>query len=159
MQSLRISDVKLVDVLPLVAIMMIMIMVVPSSLWNHPLNDAKYDGFDPNLIYMNENGGLIRVTPDVLELSAVPPESNPYVHLLTTPFDKLKINFDVQILNNEPSTYPLRIDLWSARNGSGYFLEFCHSPDNLLRSGVIIDGVANQILAGGSEIKSEIVGV
>ena len=157
MRSPKISDLSSVGLFPFVALMMILIMLVPSSYWNHPINDSEYSGFDKNLIYLNENGGLIRFTPDLLEISALP-QSKPTVHLLTTPFDKLKIDFDVRILENEPFTYPLRIDLWSARNGSGTFIEFGNSSNNLLQSGIIIDGVSALSLMDGSEVKRETIG-
>ena len=55
--------------IPIVAIFVIILMLVPPDIWNHPKIDAIYEGFDPNLIYASSNGnsesnGIIEVNPN-----------------------------------------------------------------------------------------------
>ena len=75
-------------VVPGVALLILVLMLVPADFWDQPNNDAVYQGFDSNLVYINQEGqgsteGVVQISPESLKLIAVP-YSQPTVHLMTT---------------------------------------------------------------------------
>lgn len=136
--------------------MMFILIIIPAEFWNPPTHDSIYEGFDENLIFMDAGGnfpnnGLIEVTNNTMKITTVP-NSQPTIHLVTTPFDNFQIEFDVRILDNAPFSSPLKIGLWSPRSGSGYFVDFESSPTNLISTKLVTDGLASKILEGGEII-------
>lgn len=118
--------------LPVVALSILVLMLVPAEVWHNPENDAVYRGFDPNLIYVTEQGfgassGVVEVLPDTLTLTALP-NSEPTVHLVTTPLDRVEIALNVSIIESNANTTPLRIGIWTPRGNHGYFLNFGPAP-------------------------------
>jgi len=147
--------------IPLTALAMLALMLVPADAWRQPTDDAVYSGFDPNLIYVNARGdatadGVVRVQTESLQLTALP-DSQPTVHLVTSPLS-FRAAMDVRVLEGDAATTPFQMAIWSARNGSGYILEFGPPPENLVRARVIVNGTAAQTLMGGTTIKSEALG-
>ncbi|MGH2405163.1 MAG: hypothetical protein ACRDGN_11960 [bacterium] len=146
---------------PLTALAMLALMLVPAETWRQPADDAVYYGFDPNLMYVNTRGGapsegVVSVLPQSLELTALP-DSRPTVHLVTSPLN-FRAAMNVRVLEAGAATIPLRIDLWSPRNGSGYMVEFGPPPDHLVTAHTVANGAAGQTLTGGDVLKSEILG-
>ncbi|MEM2514616.1 MAG: hypothetical protein QXU81_09970 [Candidatus Bathyarchaeia archaeon] len=148
---------------PIVALVMLVVMLTPAEVWNHPAEDEVYHGFDPNVVYSDEKGyapytGAIEITHEFIKLTALP-NSQPTVHLITTPLKSFRVAMDVRILETQPSAIPLRIGIWSARTGSGYFLEFgSSSSGNFITTQTIAEGTAAQTLVGGKIIKNETLG-
>lgn len=145
----------------LVALSMLAVMLVPADTWHHPANDAVYSGFDPNLIFISRNGnapseGVVQVSPQSLKLTALP-DSQPTVHFVTSPLS-FRVAMNVRILETSEATVPFRIGIWSARTGSGYFLDFGPSPGNLVMAQTVVNGAPAQTLVGGHVTNSETLG-
>ncbi len=136
----------------ILGVLMFALWLTPYQLWERALYDAVYQGFDPNLIKIDRRGiaqseGVVEVSPDLLRLVAVP-ESNPRVRLGSTPKD-FNVSMDVKIVQSDPGTKPLSIDLWQWRNGATYSLAFGPSPSN---------HVIARAVQGTRVIKEEILG-
>ena len=155
----------LVWIVPIVAMSMLVLMVIPQDVWHHPVNDAIYQGFDPNLYYINAQGnssdkGVIDFTGQSMSLSTLP-NSNPTVTLVTSSvsFDS---TVDVRILENQKGSDPLRIGIWNPGVGeipaSGYFVDFGPAPDNLIQARIITDGEGGSTLVGGNVTSEQLVG-
>ena len=119
-----------------VAALVLVLMFIPVSMWRHPVNDAVYKGFDPNLIYVSATGptkvpSTVSVSPGTLTIESAA-GSHPTVHLVTTPVS-LSASFDVQITAAPPGSVPLRIGLWSPENATGYFVVFDRNGGNVMR--------------------------
>jgi len=144
-----------------VAAVVLVLILIPVSTWRHPVNDAVYKGFDPNLIYMSATGptkvpGIIVVSRDTLTIESAA-GSHPTVHLVTTPAS-FTASIDVQITAASPGSVPLRIGLWSPENGTGYFVVFDRSGGNVMRSEVVVDGTPSQDLQGGTVMDEKVLG-
>lgn len=149
-------------IVPALALIMLGLMIVPAEVWHFPVEDAVYRGFDPNLIYQDEKGyapcqGIIKAAPESIIFTALP-NSHPTIHLITTPLKSFTVSMNVRILQNQPGTIPLRIDVWSARTASGYFLEFGPSPSNVITTRAVVEGNVAQTLIRGKIIKNETLG-
>lgn len=144
--------------LPVTAVLMLVLMLIPAEVWNHPVNDVVYQGFDLNLMYIGDRG-ITEVTPECLKLTALP-DSQPVVHLITTPLKRLRVSLDVRILKMHAcqASIPLRISIWSARTTSGCFLDFGAPPENLIKTQTVVEGVVTQTLAVGKVIRNETLG-
>jgi len=75
--------------IPLMALSMLALTLVPAEVWHSPTNDAVYQGFDPNLIFVSKKGnapseGIVQISPQSLKFIALP-GSQPTVHFVTTP--------------------------------------------------------------------------
>lgn len=61
---------------PLLALLMLVLMLIPADFWDEPQNDAVYEGFDPNLLYVSEKSyplpeaGKVEVSTQSLKLTA-----------------------------------------------------------------------------------------
>ena len=147
---------------PAIAVLMLAIMLVPGEVWSEPEIDARYDSFDPNLVYVSEQGtgsvpGTVSVTADALAITAVP-GSQPTVHLLTTRFDRFRAEMNLRILGAGAGSEPLRIGIWSPRSRTGYFLDFSPRPAGAIRARLVEDGTARKSLVGGEVADTEDVG-
>ncbi|TME54134.1 MAG: hypothetical protein E6I60_08115 [Chloroflexi bacterium] len=143
-----------------IAAIIICLVLTPVGVWHHPAVDAKYRGFDPNLIFVSETGpaskaGQVRVSTESIEVTALP-SSHPTVHLLTTPLS-FSTSLDVEIASSSIGTVPLRIGVWSAESGSGYFVVFDSS--GFIRQQTISGGVPEQDLMGGTATEWPVLGV
>jgi hypothetical protein len=143
------------------AALILCLMLIPVSVWRHPVNDAVYKGFDPNLIFVSPTGptkvpGAVTVSPDTLTLDAAA-GSHPTVHLLTTPLS-FSASFDVVVTAAPPGSVPLRIGLWSPENGTGYFLLFDRDGGHVIRSEVIVNGRPAQDLVAGTAMNDDVLG-
>ncbi|MGH9197192.1 MAG: hypothetical protein ACRD1T_15820, partial [Acidimicrobiia bacterium] len=137
-------------------------MLIPAEYWRHPVDDAAYQGFDPNLIYVDRKGGapssgLVEVTSEELTLTALP-NSRPTATLVTTPLRKLELEMDVRILASGKGTVPFRVGVWSPNTKSGQFLEFGPPPSNLVTLERVVDGIAGPTLIPGRISNSKILG-
>ena len=145
--------------LPL-ALLMLAVMLMPASVWHQPEDDASYQGFDANLLYISPQSyplpeqGIIKVTEESLQLTALR-DSQPSVQLLTTPFKELAVSLDVRILESTEGTEPLKIGVWSPRATNGFFVEFGPPPINQIQSKIIVDGGAAQTLVEGTVLRAE----
>jgi len=147
---------------PILAAFILTLMLIPAEYWRHPIDDAAYQGFDPNLIYVDRKGGapssgLVEVTSEELTLTALP-NSRPTATLVTTPLRKLELEMDVQILAGGKGTVPFRVGVWSPNTKSGQFLQFGPPPSNLVTLDRVVDGIAGPTLVPGRISNSEILG-
>src|SRR5713101_1236749 len=145
----------------LLAALIVGLIAIPVSVWRHPLIDAIYRGFDPNLIFVSATGpsnasGKVTVTPSALTIIAAA-GSHPTVHLVTTPLSFL-VAFDVEIDSADPRSVPLRVGVWSPETRAGYFLVFDRDGGNVLRAETIVNGTAAQDLVGGTVRTNDILG-
>jgi len=144
------------------AALILCLMLIPVSVWRHPANDAIYEGFDPNLIYVSPTGptkvpGVVTVSPDTLTLEAAP-GSHPTVHLLTTPLS-FSASFDVMVASAPDGSVPLRVGLWNPENATGYFVLFDRAGGNVIRSEAIVGGLPSQDLVGGTVTNQQVLGM
>lgn len=145
----------------LVAVAMLILVLIPSEVWHHPINDAVYRGFDRELIVTSETSfpargqGVVDVSPSSLKLTALA-DSRPAVTLLTTPLRSFRAAMDLRVLQSPETGEPLRIGIWSARTKAGQFLVF--GPGNVVTTETIQQGGAAQTLVGGIITKSEVLG-
>ena len=147
--------------IPLMALSMLALTLVPAEVWHSPTNDAVYQGFDPNLIFVSKKGnapseGIVQISPQSLKFIALP-GSQPTVHFVTTPLS-FRAVMSVRILESGEATKPFSIGIWSARIGSGYILNFGPSPSNLVTAQTVVQGTTAQTLVGGDIIKHETLG-
>ncbi len=134
----------------LVALLMLTVMSIPAEFWHQPVNDAVYKGFDRSLIYVDESGkapakGVVEVLADSLTLTALP-NSQPTVHLATTPLPKFRAAMNVRTLESQEGTTPFRIGIWTPRGNYGVFVVF----DSSL--------ITVQTMSSGQVVKAEILG-
>src|SRR5205814_1463267 len=104
----------------------VVLMLVPASLWRHPADDASYSGFDSNLMYTS---GGVAVSPNTLTLEPKP-RSDAVAHLITTPIS-YTATFDVAVASESADSIPLRIEVWSPATNAGYRLVFSAAGDEL----------------------------
>ncbi|HUF53827.1 MAG TPA: hypothetical protein VMR52_08650 [Dehalococcoidia bacterium] len=138
---------------PLVAVVLLTFMLIPAEVWDEPENDFVYTGFDPELIYVKETGsasaaGLVETSSDEISITALE-SSRPTVHLFTTPFDKVEASTDIRVVENGVGSRPLRLGIWSPRDGAGFFLDFEGAPQNGIVARAIEDGIAGSSLLDG----------
>lgn len=137
---------------PLVALSMLTLMLIPSRVWHRPTNFELYRGFDPNLIYVRNGndphaGGIWRIAPDIVTLTATP-GSQPSAYLLTTKMN-YKAAMDIRIHANARGI-PLQIGIWSPRKDIGYYLKFGPPPRNLVTSEIATRGEVGKTQPLGS---------
>jgi len=114
-------------VLP-VAIAMLGLMLVPAEFWRPPKDDGIFKGFDRGLIYVDEKGaapsrGVVEFSPASITLTTLP-NSEPTIHLITTPLGRFVANMSVRILQAQGDTIPLRVGIWTPRGEHGVFVVF-----------------------------------
>ncbi len=147
---------------PLVAVVLLAFVLIPAEVWDAPKNDVVYRGFDPHLIYVKETGsasaaGQVETSSGEISITALE-SSRPTVHLFTTPFDKVKASTDVHILKNGVGSRPLRLGIWSPRDGAGFFLDFESAPQNRIVARAIDGGVGGSSLLGGNTVAEDELG-
>ena len=143
---------------PAVALLMLLLTLTPAEVWNHPVNDAVYRGFDPNLIYSTNGGeGSVKVLPDSIDMTAGP-SAEPSANLATTLMPNLNASMDVVILANKGASEALRIGAWSPWSLSGHFVVFGPDPMNQITAETIASGDAGPTLSGGSVLDSQVLG-
>lgn len=147
--------------LPILAVLIVAIMMVPAELWHHPTNDAVYNGFDSNLVYSNTRGsgsvgGVVTVSPESITLKAIP-GSQPTVTLVTTPLSVL-VRMDVTILLTGENSSPLTLGVWTPEKASGYFIIFGQGQNRSITSETRVNGTVATTLLGGHIVKSELLG-
>src|SRR5205807_4304132 len=76
---------------PGLAIPMLVLTLTPAEVWKAPIDDAVYQGFDPNLIYAS---GAVRIHSDFLEAN-VSASALTTVTLATSQRQKLSAAFNV----------------------------------------------------------------
>ena len=142
-RSLRQSAVTVAAwALPIVALLMLALTLIPAEVWNHPATDASYSGFDPRLVYANNSTGAVNVGARAINMTA-PPNSEPSVNLVTTTFQRFDASLDASVLDSAGSAGSFRIGVWSARNGVGYFIVFASTG---IVAETDIDGLAGTTL-------------
>lgn len=139
-----------------VGFLIVLFILVPADFWQHPRNDANYEGFDRTLTYLSPSSAA-QISGDTLSLSASPPTESS-ANLLTTPLSKFNISLDVQTRDNQSAGEPLRIGIWSPWTGSGYFLAFGPSPENSIVSDYLIRGQPGRTLQGGHSVRVRTLG-
>ena len=144
----------------LLAAGIVILTVIPASVWRHPATDAVYRGFDRNLIYVSPTGpapnaGAIKVSQDSLSISTTP-GSHPTVHLVTTPLS-YSASFDAKVVAESPGSTPLRIELWSPATAAGYVLVF-DADGNQIREHVVEGADRGQDLIGGTVRNERVLG-
>lgn len=118
-----------------IALSMLVLIAIPISVWNRAENDAAYEGFDPELVYVNSKGngsvaGVVEMSPDTLTLISVP-GSTPTAYLTTSELDQ-HVEMDVRIRDSGEKTTPLSIQTWSPRTGTSFGMVFGPRPSNLI---------------------------
>lgn len=137
---------------------MLALTLTPAEVWNHPVSDAAYSGFDPNLVYASSGGsGSVKVSADSIDMTA-PPSSAPSVNLATTPLQKFDASVAVVVQENEGAITPFRLGLWSPWSGAGYFVEFGPAPQNPITAEAIANGNPGVTLLGGEVLSRTVVG-
>jgi len=138
------SDSKILKwVVPLVALMMLMVTLIPADVWHHPVNDAVYSGFDPNLIYTSNirdpsSNANINVSKDSLELTAVT-NSEPTADLVTSPMSFVA-DMSVKVLESETDTTPLELSIWTPYGNDGMSIIFGSLPSNQIIAQTLVNG-------------------
>ena len=136
-------------VLP-VALLMFGLMLVPAEFWRPPKTDGVYEGFDRGLIYVDEKGaapsrGLVEFSPASIILTALP-NSQPTIHLITTPLGRFVASMSVRVLQAQGDTIPLRVGIWTPRGEHGVFLMFGADKSISVRSSAWGQPVKTQTL-------------
>jgi hypothetical protein len=139
-------------VVPSIALSLLVLTLVPAEFWQQPAVDAIYQGFDFNLLYIDEKGyatakGIIEISNSSLKLTALP-FSNPTVHLLTTPMQRFRAEMDIRIIDAGRNAIPLRLDIWSPRSAVSYSLIFT-SSNSSFGTYVIKEGSVSKTLING----------
>jgi hypothetical protein len=152
----RLSLTALKSAIPTTAVVLAaliaVLILIPSSVWHQPATDAVYRGFDPNLMYISPTGpapepGVVTVSNNELSIVAKS-NSHPTVHLLTTPLSFSAV-LDAVVVTAPAQSVPLQIELWSAESSAGYSLVF-DPKGNVIRAVTITNGNALQDLVGGT---------
>jgi hypothetical protein len=139
----------------------VVLTLIPASVWRHPTTDALYRGFDRHLIYVSPTGpaeqsGDIKVSASSLTIAAKP-GSHPTVHLVTTPLS-YSASFDAKVVAESPGSTPLRIELWSPATAAGYVLLFDGDLDQSIREQVIEGAGRAMDMIGGTVRTDRFVG-
>jgi hypothetical protein len=143
---------------PVIALLMLALTVTPAEVWNHPVSDATYRGFDPNFVYTSSGGsGVVNVSSSSIELTAKP-RSDPTVILATTPLQRFQASLDVTIQANEGAAMPFAIGLWSAASSAAYFVVFEAGPENLITAQTITDAGSGFTLVSGTVLSRTKIG-
>lgn len=143
---------------PVVALLMLALMLIPAEVWRAPATDAVYHGFDPNLMYANPgSAGRVVMSKTSVDLSA-PPIDQPSVNLTTTLLPKFTASIDVTVLENQNAEEPFRIGVWSPWTSSGRFIVFGPAPENTISAVTIDGGSAGPALIGGQVVDSTVIG-
>src|SRR5207247_11373545 len=95
--ALRVSgpDHKVVTMLAVVAALMLVLMFLPASLWKHPANDLSINGFDSNLLYVNDPAD-VDISPSAISW-APRRDVIPAGTFLTTSLPSLQVSFRVTV--------------------------------------------------------------
>ncbi|HUZ28312.1 MAG TPA: hypothetical protein VMU90_03670, partial [Solirubrobacteraceae bacterium] len=144
---------------PVLALGMLALTLVPGRAWRAPATDAHYQGFDSNLIYTSTGGsrGSVRIDRSAITMTAGR-ESQPTANLITTPFQKVSAALDVSVLENDGASEPFRIGVWSPWTTAGQFIVFGAAPQDLILVETIRDGDLGPTLTGGDITDSTVLG-
>jgi hypothetical protein len=133
-----------------VALLMLALTITPAAVWNHPVLDASYRGFDPNFVYTSSGGfGVVSVSASTVEVLAKQ-RSDPTITLATTPLQRFDAAVDVTVETNEGASMPFGIGLWSPSSGAAYFVVFEPGPQNLITAQTITDAGSGFTLVSGT---------
>ena len=146
---------------PVVAVLILVLILLPADIWDHPENDAVYNDFGPELIYVNQKGlgfyeGLVKVTPEFIEITSVP-YSQPAVHLLSSTLD-FTSEFDITIEPEGEGGTPLSIGLWNPMQTSGFFINFGPPPGYSITTQAVEEGIASSTLTPVTITSQETLG-
>jgi hypothetical protein len=113
------------------ALAMAAVVLTPASVWKAPKTDLTVSGFDPNVMYASPQGGgavagVVQFTKGALAMSAVP-GSRPVVDLATSPLS-YSVSFYVTVLEAEPDSTPLTLEVFSPYTGYYYDIVFTAAP-------------------------------
>ena len=144
---------------------MLALTITPAEFWNHPVYDAAYSGFDPNLVYTSSHGSgfssggsaVVNVSAAAIDITARA-HSEPSINLATTPLQRFDASVDVTVLENAGATTPFRLGLWAAQTGQGYFVVFEPAPLNVITAQTIADGGSGPTLGGGTVLSRTVLG-
>lgn len=143
--------------LPVVAVAMVALALVPVGTWGQAERGAVYSGLDPNLIYASDhspgaaNEGRVSVSDERLSLVAES-ASEPVAHLLTTPLS-FNASMNVRVSESPPASRPLRIAVWSVRDQAAYYLDFGPAPNNDVTARVVEEGeVVSEVALGSYDL-------
>lgn len=141
--------------LPVLAIAMLGLTVIPAEVWRAPANDVTYSGFDPNLVSATSgSGSSVRASTSAIDMTAVS-GSDATVTLATTPLQRLSTELDVSVLNDSG---PFRIGIWSPWTGTGHFLVFGEAPQDTITFQSIDKGGRGPTLLDGTVVDSTVLG-
>jgi hypothetical protein len=143
--------------LPVLALAMVALSLVPVDTWNKADHGPVYHGLDPNLVYTKErssgspNAGRVSISDDSLSLVAET-ASEPVAHLLTTPLS-FDASMDVSITESPTASRPLRVKVWSVREKAAYYLDFGPGPNNVVTASVVEqDEVVSEVALGAYDL-------
>lgn len=144
---------------------MLILMLLPASVWRLDPTHATYQGFDANLIHASPKGnghsaGVVDIADDELTLSAVP-GSEPTATLLTTPFSFVA-DLNLRVYHSAGAAGPLRIAVWNPGYGdtgaTAAILDFNSAPIHSIRTQLISRGRGTSSLSSGMVDHSAVLG-
>jgi len=137
---------------PGIALPMLALTLIPGQVWSASTVDQVYRGFDRSLI---TRSGSVQVAPGVAEFKASP-DSAATANLATTLRRTLDASVDATVVVNDGAAQPLRVGVWSPWTGTGYFVAFGPSPDNLITTDTVSGGDAGATLIGGEAVSATV---
>src|SRR5712691_11237940 len=134
--------------LPLLAVFMVALTLVPAEAWRAPTDDVTYTGFDPNLVSTSTRGdGSVRVSAGAIDMAASGGgASSPGATLATTAMRKLRAKVDVVVPNDGGA---FRFGFWSPWTDTGQFVVFGGAPRDIITFETIERGGSGPTLIGG----------
>lgn len=144
-------------IIPLVALLMITLMLIPTGCWKLPQNQEIREGVDPNLVYVKQTGSpadsVVDISENAVTMKAIH-ESSLDFDLFTFSYGgDFRAEFDVMVLDNQQSSTPLSIILQCLLEKVKYSLDFGPSPDNLLTSSVMVNDTITKKQSLGTYIR------
>jgi len=138
---------------PALALLILAITLVPTGVWRHPENDAQYYGFDQHLLYVAPSGpaddadARVVVRQDTMQVT-VRTNSEAVIHLTTTYFPRLRVEFGVVLLDTSADVVPFQIAVWSPTARSGLVVKFGPPPDHVISAELVEGGGGSTIHEG-----------
>ncbi len=140
-----------------VAVAVLVLMLLPASVWKAPAVDAVYSGFDRNLMFSTGGGGAVSVTRAQVDLKARA-GSRPEMSFGTTLEPLARYAMTVAILDNSGAAEPLRVGVWSPWTASGFFIVFGPAPDNAISAELLTHGSLTTTLVDADVSFANVVG-
>jgi hypothetical protein len=148
----------LIWAVPALALLMLALTVTPAEVWNAPANDAIYNGFDPNLVYVAKGDSAdVKVSPTSIVFNALP-SSFPEVILATTPVQRFITSVDVTVNETQDALTPFRIGLWSPWSNAGSYVVFGPAPDNMITAVSAVNGGGDIVFPIGDVVSQTNLG-